>query len=124
MIDKMKYIETENRKYPLIFNLNVIEQVQEKYGDLDKWSASITPTDGLPSIKDLKWTITQMINEGIDIENETNEIKQSFVTDKQVGRLLTQLGLQNISGIVMGTVSDGMGESEEDPNESTTQNQQ
>lgn len=37
-----------------------------------------------------------MLNEGIDISNEQNGTDDKPFTRKQVGRILTQLGLENI----------------------------
>ena len=39
------YIETEKKKIPLVFNLNVMEKIQEKYGTLEKWG-EITQGNG------------------------------------------------------------------------------
>ena len=36
-----------------------------------------------------------MINEGIDIENEERDDKKAFITEKQIGRILTEIGLEN-----------------------------
>jgi len=46
-------------------------------------------------IKALIFGIKEMINEAIDIDNETSEEKQSFLTERQVGRLITSMGVQN-----------------------------
>lgn len=89
------YIETEKRNYPLVFNLNVMEEIQEQYGSLDKWG-EITQGDGEPKIKDLKAGIIAMINEGIDIENEENGTNEPMITLKQVGRIMTDVGIAEI----------------------------
>ena len=78
------YIETEKKKIPLVFNLNVMEEIQEKYGTLGKWG-EITTGDGEPKVKDLKAGIMAMMNEAIDIESE-----------KQVGRIMTEVGIKAI----------------------------
>lgn len=95
MKNTIAYIETENRKVPLVFNLNVMEEIQEQYGSLDKWG-EITEGDGEPRAKDLKAGIIAMINEGIDIENEENGTNEPMLTLKQVGRLITEVGIQEI----------------------------
>ena len=46
-----------------------------------------------PKIKDLKYGFMVMINEALDIENENLEEKRQLLTEKQVGRLLTELGI-------------------------------
>lgn len=95
MKNTIVYIETEKRNIPLVFNLNVMEEIQEQYGSLDKWGA-ITQGDGEPKVKDLKAGIIAMINEGIDIENEENGTNEPMMTLKQVGRLMTEVGIQEI----------------------------
>lgn len=89
------YLETEKRKYPLVFNLNVMEEIQEQYGSLDEWG-KITQGNGEPQIKDLKAGIMAMINEAIDIENEENGTNEPMVTTKQVGRMMTEVGIETI----------------------------
>lgn len=105
MLDKMTHITINEKEYPLCFTLNVMEAVQDKYGDIETWSNTISTKDGNYSIKDLIWTFQQFINEGIDIENEKKGENRDFVTHKQVGRLMTQIGQQNLSGLLMGVVS-------------------
>lgn len=95
MKNTVVYIETEKKKYPLVFNLNVMEEIQEQYGSLDKWG-EITQGDGEPKVKDLKAGISTMINEGIDIENEENGTNEPMLTLKQVGRIMTEVGLPAI----------------------------
>ena len=95
MKDTIAYIETESRKYPIVFNLNVMEEIQEQYGSLDAWGEK-TQGDGEPNIKDLKAGIMAMINEGIDIENETNGTNEAAVNGKQVGRIMTEVGVDKI----------------------------
>jgi hypothetical protein len=95
MKNKVVYIETEKRNIPLVFNLNVMEEIQEQYGSLEKWG-EITQGDGEPKVKDLKAGIMAMINEAIDIENEENGSNETPLTEKQVGRIMTEVGIQEI----------------------------
>ena len=95
MKNTVVYIETEKRNYPLVFNLNVMEEIQEQYGSLDEWG-KITQGNGEPKVKDLKNGIMAMINEAIDIENEENGTKEPMMTAKQVGRMMTEVGIETI----------------------------
>ena len=95
MKNTVVYIETETKKYPLAFNLNVMEEIQEHYGSLDEWG-KVTQGDGEPKVKDLKYGVLAMLNEGIDMENETNGTNEPLLTDKKVGRIMTEVGVQNI----------------------------
>lgn len=95
MKNTVVYLETEKRKYPLVFNLNVMEEIQEQYGSLDAWG-KVTQGNGEPQVKDLKAGIMAMINEGIDIENEENGTNEPLVTAKEVGRMMTEVGIEKV----------------------------
>jgi len=109
MLDDKKKLTVNGADYPIEFSLNVMALVQEKYGSLDNWSEIIDSKDKEkePSIKDIIWTFTAMINEGIESENETSNTQRALLTEKQVGRLVTQFGLNQsmtaIKGIVTGS---------------------
>lgn len=107
MIDKINYLEIESEKYPLVFSLNVMEAIQDKYGSIDKWS-SLIQKNGEPDIKALKFFMTEAINEGIEIENEKNNEKRKSVTSKQVGRILTEVGLPDTANKIMTTISESI----------------
>lgn len=107
MIDKINYLETESEKYPLVFSLNVMEAIQDKYGSIEKWS-SLIQKNGEPDIKALKFFMTEAINEGIEIENEKNNEKRKSVTSKQVGRILTEVGLSDTANKIMTTISESI----------------
>ena len=95
MKNTVVYIDNENKKYPLVFNLNVMEEIQEKYGSLDEWG-KITQGNGEPKVKDLKVGIMAMINEAIDIENEENGTNEPMLNARQVGRIMTEFGIVTI----------------------------
>ena len=95
MKNTVVYIETEKKNYPIVFNLNVMEEIQEQYGSLDKWG-EITQGNGEPKVKDLKAGILAMINEGIEIENEDNGTNNPLLTAKQIGRIMTEVGIATI----------------------------
>lgn len=107
MIDKINYLETESEKYPLVFSLNVMEAIQDKYGSIEKWS-SLIQKNGEPDSKALKFFMTEAINEGIEIENEKNNEKRKSVTSKQVGRILTEVGLSDTANKIMTTISESI----------------
>lgn len=98
MKEKFIHIEANGVQYPLCMNLNVLEEIQEEYGSMSKWGDIVENKDGEePKIKDLKFGFLAMINEGIDIENENSEIKRKFLNEKQVGRIITAIGIKEIT---------------------------
>ena len=129
MQDVISNIEVDGVSYPFVFNLNVMELIQQEYGTLDAWgdltdgeayakreflaknpmmneSDWIDLSDkekakykGEPDAKAVIFGFREMINEGIDIENEKrfNEGLDPMreLSLKAVGRLLTKYGLAN-----------------------------
>ena len=93
MKDIESKITVNDKEYTIVFNLNVMEEIQEEYGTLDKWGNMTDGTDGEPNAKAVIFGFTQMINEGIDIQNDRNGTNEKPLTKKQVGRLITEYGL-------------------------------
>ena len=79
MIDTIKHIKCQEMEYPLVFNLNVIEKLQDKYGSYEKWGEMTDGKEKEINIGAFKFGVLEMINEGIDIENEDKEEKMEFV---------------------------------------------
>lgn len=91
--------------YDLVFNLNVMEVIQEEYGTIEKWGETIEKS-AEPKAKDVKFGFMAMLNEGIDIYNEEHEDKREFLTAKQVGRIISKIGLEKASEALNQTVID------------------
>lgn len=90
---KNNEIEYKGQKYQLVFNLNVMEEIQEEYGTIEKWGELTDGSKGEPNAKAIIFGLTAMINEGIDISNEDNGTEIKPLTLRKVGRLLTEVGL-------------------------------
>ncbi|MEI3542081.1 MAG: hypothetical protein V8P98_04675 [Acutalibacteraceae bacterium] len=107
MLNKINYLETETERYPLVFTLNVMEAIQEKYGSIEAWS-NLIQRDGEPDIKALKFFITEAINEGLEIEAERNVEKPKVITAKKAGRILTEIGLSGAASKIMNTIAESI----------------
>lgn len=97
MKDFYTEIEHNGKKYLLCFDLNVMEAIQAEYGTIDKWNQLIMPEKGETDAKAIIFGFKEMLNEGIDIHNENTGENEKPLTHKQVGRILTQLGLETVS---------------------------
>ena len=62
----------------LLFSLNAIDEMQDKFGGFDRLD---TVLSGKDSIKNLRWLLTVLLNEGAEDDEEP-------LTEKQVGRLI------------------------------------
>jgi len=121
LLNKINYLETETERYPLVFTLNVMESIQEKYGTIEAWS-NLIQRDDEPDIKALKFFITEAINEGLEIEAERNGEKPKVITAKKAGRILTEIGLSGAASKIMATISDSVEMDEVGKNTNRPQN--
>ena len=97
-------IEYKGITYNLVFNLNVMEVIQDEYGTLEKWGSLTDASKGEPNAKAVLFGFTAMLNEGIDIDNEEKGTDVKFLTHKQVGRILTEIGLREATVKMNNTV--------------------
>lgn len=90
-------ITYKDKDYKLVFNLNVMEEIQDEYKTLDNWGSMTDGKSGEVNIKALIFGITAMINEGIEIDNEENDKNDPPLTHKRVARMISEIGLNNIT---------------------------
>lgn len=97
-------LQYKDKEYHLVFNLNVMEKIQEEYGSVSKWGELTDGASGEPNAKAVIFGFTEMINEGLEIENEETGSDHKPMTLKQVGRMITEVGLQNATNVLNDTV--------------------
>ena len=99
-------INYKGNDYAIVFNLNVMEAIQEEYGSLDEWGALTDGTNknGEPDAKAVIFGFREMINEGIDIANDENGTDDKPLTLKQVGRIISEVGLEQATATMNETV--------------------
>ena len=98
--------EYKGNTYRLVFNLNVMEAIQDKYGTIENWGKLTDGEGGEPNAKAVIFGFPEMINQGIDIMNEEtgNDVKP--LTLKQTGRLITDIGIAEATKKLNKTVID------------------
>ena len=98
-------IEYKGQKYSLVFNLNVMEVIQEEYGTIGRWGELTDGTNGEVNAKAVIFGLTEMLNEGLEIDYDDGKIDKFIpFTKKQVGRILTEIGLQEATKKLNDTV--------------------
>lgn len=97
-------IEYKGKTYKLYFNLNVMEQIQEEYGTIEKWGELSDGTSGEVNAKAVRFGLAAMMNEGIEIDNEENGTDVKPLTLKQVGRIITEVGMKEATKALNNTV--------------------
>ena len=81
-----------------------MEVIQEKYGTIEEWGNLTDGSNGEPNAKAVIFGFTAMLNEGIDIDNEENGTNDKPLTLKQVGRIITEVGIANATATMNQTV--------------------
>ena len=96
--------EYKGKEIKLVFNLNVMQKIQEEFKTIDTWTKLTDGESGEVDIKALLFGLTEMINEAIDIDNDENGTDEPFMTSKKVGRILTDVGLEKATKALHETV--------------------
>lgn len=96
--------EYKGKEIKLVFNLNVMQKIQEEYKTVETWTKLTDGESGEVDIKALLFGLTEMINEAIDIDNDENGTDEPFMTSKKVGRILTDVGLEKATKALHETV--------------------
>ena len=97
MREVSKKISYKGKDYKLVFNLNVMEVIQDEYKSLDEWGALTDGKAGEVNVKALLFGLTAMLNECIEISNEDNNTNEPYLTHRQVGRMLTEVGIEDMT---------------------------
>ena len=107
MKSAMQTIEYRGKTYRLVFDLNVMEAIQDEYGSIEAWGKLTEPEDGgEPNIKALVFGVTEMINEGIEIANDEDGTDEKPLTHRKVARILTEVGLESVADKMQKSVID------------------
>lgn len=99
-------VRLKGKDYRLLFTLNAIDEIQDKFGGYDKL-AEVFNQENKDWVKNTKYLLTLLINEGILEENENAET----LTEKQVGRMVHTGNLLEVqkaifASFVTGTTGD------------------
>ena len=119
LIDGGYTVTLKGKEYRLLFTLNALDEIQGKFGGYDKLN-EVFNQNNPDWVKDTKWLLTTLLNEGLLEEDENAEL----LTETQVGRMIHTGNLQEVqraiySSFVAGTAGDRekSDEVEEEPGE-------
>lgn len=79
----MQKIQIGGQVFPIRFDMNVLESVQERYGGLSDLFSKIQ------KIPESKWLLTQLIQEGIAYQAYTTGVSERAPTEQDIGMLMT-----------------------------------
>ena len=88
-------VELNGKEYGLLFSLNALDEVQEKFGGYDKLS-EVFNKDNPNLFKDTRWLLTLLINEALLAEDENAQLLE----EKRVGRLIHAGNLKEVQNAI------------------------
>lgn len=95
-------VELKGKKYRLLFTLNALDEIQTKFGGYDKLG-EVFDQKNPDWVKDTKWLLTLLINEGLLEEDENAELLE----EKRVGRLIHVGNLREIQEAIFASFAEG-----------------
>lgn len=100
-------MELKGKEYRLLFTLNALDELQTKCGGYDKLG-EVFNKNNKDWVKDTKWLLTLLINEGLLEEDEN----ATLFTEQQIGRLIHIGNLAEVQRAIFaafaaGTAGDG-----------------
>lgn len=103
-------IELSGKKLHMLFSLNALDEIQDKFGGYDQLDEVLSSNKDM--IKNIRWLFTLLLNEGRG-EDEPE------LTEKEVGRLIHVGNLNEIKGAIFAAFAFGAtGGEESDKTES------
>ena len=105
-------ITLNGEEYGLLFSLNALDEMQERFGGYDKLH-EVFNQDNKDWVKDTRWLFTLLINEARLAENENAET----LSEQKVGRLINAGNLREIQKAIFASFAAGTtGEKENNNN--------
>jgi hypothetical protein len=99
----MQKITLRGQEYPILFDVNVMQQVQKRYDGIEKLG------DKLRDFEEMKWIMSTIISEGMEYESYITNQPIKRITPQQAGMLLSWGDFT--SGVMSQKVIDAFNES-------------
>ncbi|MCD3351261.1 hypothetical protein G8V03_09710 [Clostridium botulinum D/C] len=80
---------TLDKERKVIFDLNALCEIEEKYESLDKALEKLSPKNGMPSMKDIRYIFY------LGLKNDDEKL-----TEKKVGTLITLSNIQDVVEVI------------------------
>lgn len=116
-------IELGGKTYDLVFTTNIIDDIQEHF-DIPITNIAELFKDEKKQFKVLRYLITALINESIDIHNDSSDKKLNKIDERYAGRYITIKNLDNYIEAIKNCLYESMptnDEDDDDPNSTSGQ---
>ena len=109
-------VELKGKEYRLLFTLNALDEIQTKFGGYDKLNEVFNKSN-TDWVKDTKWLLTLLINEGLLEEDEN----AALFTEQQIGRLIHMGNLAEVQRAIYASFAAGTAGDEESSRDTETE---
>lgn len=106
-------VEIGGKTYHLLFSLNALDELQDKFGGYDKLAEAMSQ-DNKDWIKNTKWLLALLMNEG-------KEEGEPEITERQVGRMIHTGNITEIQEAMLKAFSVGTSGTAEPETEEETE---
>ncbi len=98
--DASQKLMLDNQEVSLLFSLNVLDAVQDRFGGYDKISDHIHPEKSNKWVKNLRWLLTILVNEGL-----TDGVEP--FTEQQIGKKITMSNISQVRDAIFAAFVNG-----------------
>ena len=77
------------KEWPLLFDLNAIDEMQKRYGDVQDLFEQLIEAG------EMRWVLAVLIREGVAAQNDEEGTHITAPTEDQMGRMMTLADLQS-----------------------------
>lgn len=95
-------VTLKGKDYNLLFSLNALDELQDKFGGYDKLG-EVFNENNQSWVKDTKWLLTLLINEGLLNEDDNAEL----LTEQQVGRMIHVGNMKEVQQAIFASFAAG-----------------
>ncbi len=99
----MKEIELSGKRFPVLFSVNVVEQVQKRYGNVSCLS------EKLSDYAEIKWVLAQTINAGIEYHAYMDNSPARCLTPDDVGAIMEMKDFQAAVDTIVEALEESLG---------------
>ncbi len=110
-------VTLKGKAYRLLFTLNALDEIQTKFGGYDRLN-EVFNQENPNWVKETKWLLTLLINEGLLEEDENAEL----LDEKKVGRLIHVGNLKEVQNAIFASFTAGTAGDKEEAKENEEDN--
>lgn len=99
----MKTIKLAGKELPILISVNVVEQIQKRYGNVTELAKKIR------DFGEIKWVLTQAINAAAEYQAYLNGTPATHLSDEEVGAIMEIKDFQAAVDVMIEALEESLG---------------